>query len=266
MDAGFDNTPSADLQEKREKVGLKPLPRGVKVYAWTESQLWHQAANGATSVVTQEALSRSKVRLARFGLPCDASAIAEFQRYSGGYTIEEPCEPVPDAWATEMQCGAHVTYAVKSGRCRFELSQATRNAAAGDKLVVRATAGDGVTCLMGVPHRLVPEAEGTELIPLFDASTTAESRVRQAVLTTSDSGESPAGTEAQRAPTTDVNETWLADHRTSMESAIAEALIATIKQTPREPLVFLTQHLARQCGMELRQCDEGAKPATPSTD
>ena len=72
--------------------------------------------------------------------------------------------------------------------------------------MVRATAGDGVTCLKGVPHRLVPEVEGTELVPLFNASTTTESRVRQAVPTTSDSGEGPARADAQRAPTTDVNE------------------------------------------------------------
>ena len=167
---GFDNTPSAELQAKRAAVGLAPLAPSVKVFSWTASQVWRQAADGSTSEVTPEALSRMKLRLSRLGLPCDAAAVAEFQRYAGGYAVAEALEPVREAWPEQMHCRTdHVTYVVASGRCRFELShEAMRDAAAGERLVARATAGNGVTVLKNVPHRLVPEESNTAVIPLFN--------------------------------------------------------------------------------------------------
>ena len=182
---GFDNNPPEELQGKRAGVGLGPLAPSPKVYAWTESQVWRRAADGGVSALSHEQLVSSKLRLARLGVPCDAEAIAEFQRYSGGYTIAGQTEPVPEAWAEEMQYGTHVTYVVETGRCRFELSQAMRTAPSGEQLVICASEGDGVTCLKGVPHRLVPEEADTAVIPLFNENTLPESRVRQRV------GESP---------------------------------------------------------------------------
>ena len=193
---GFDNTPPEELQTKRAGCGLGPLAPSPKVYAWTESQVYIRAADGGVSALSQERLGQSRLRLARLGSPCDAAAIAEFQRYSGGYRIAGPMEPVSEAWAAEMQCGTHVTYVVVTGRCRFELSQAMRKSPPGELLVVDAAAGDGVSCLKGVPHRLVPEETGTAVIPLFNENTSPESRVRRRageVQALSDAGVVPQG-------------------------------------------------------------------------
>lgn len=186
---GFDNEPPAELQEKRQTVGLPPLPPGAKVYRWTDAQVWIKAADGTTEV-NHTTLVRSRVRLARFGLPCDTpetAAVAEFQRCSGGYTVAGPLAPLPEAWAVEMAYRTQVTYAVASGRCRFEFSSALRGSASEERLVVRAVAGDGVTALGGVPHRIVPEEEGTAVLPLFNESAAAEDRVPHPIVRMSDS-------------------------------------------------------------------------------
>lgn len=240
--SGFDNTPPEELQARpaakscrpgsrtrraraaagrRAGVGLAPLPAGVKVYAWTEPQVWRRAVDGGVSAVSQEQLVQSKLRLARLGVPCDAAAIAEFQRYSGGCTIAGPAEPVPEAWAAEMLCGTHVTYVVAAGRCRFELSQAMRKAPSGEQLVICATAGDGVTCFEGVPHRLVPEETGTVLIPLFNKSSSPESRVRREAQGLSDAHVAPQSATGAEPPGLDAE---------SIEAALAAGDVDAVRK------------------------------------
>ena len=166
---GFDNEPPAELQEKRQTAGLGPLPRGPKVYSWELSQVWTEAADGTKSEVSKQSLTSSRVRLARFGVPCDSpesAAVVQFQRTSGGYTVADPLVPLAESW--DAACDSHVTYAVASGSCRFEFSNAVRGAGPGERTMVRAVAGDGVTALKGVTLRLVPETNGTAGLPLFN--------------------------------------------------------------------------------------------------